>query len=76
MLWKGKGTFAAGHMEPGQLAEGMHRHHEEVKRTVPAGRLLVWSVTDGWEPLCEFLGCRCPTRRSRRSTTPASSSTG
>jgi hypothetical protein len=60
MLWKGEGTFASGHMEPGQLAEGMHRHHEEVKRTVPADRLLVWSFTDGWEPLCEFLEVPVP----------------
>jgi Sulfotransferase domain len=60
MLWNGHGTFASGHMEPGQLIEGMLRHHEEVKRTVPADRLLVWSFTDGWEPLCQFLGVAVP----------------
>lgn len=31
------------------------RHIEEVKATVPAGRLLVYSVAEGWEPLCRFL---------------------
>jgi len=36
------------------------RHIEEVKATVPADRLLVFSVTEGWEPLCEFLGHPVP----------------
>ena len=35
-------------------------HNEEVKRTVPADRLLVYSVKEGWEPLCEFLGVPVP----------------
>ncbi len=32
-----------------------HRHNEEVRRTVPAERLLVYDVAEGWEPLCRFL---------------------
>lgn len=35
-------------------------HEEEVKRTVPPDRLLVYSVKEGWEPLCEFLGVPVP----------------
>ena len=35
-------------------------HNEQVKRVVPAERLLVWQVTDGWEPLCEFLEVDVP----------------
>ncbi len=35
-------------------------HHEEVKRHVPADKLLVYEVTEGWEPLCEFLGAEVP----------------
>ena len=31
-------------------------HIEEVKATVPAEKLLVYDVRDGWGPLCEFLG--------------------
>lgn len=27
---------------------------------LPSGRLLEWSVRDGWEPLCEFLGKEVP----------------
>jgi len=30
-------------------------HIEEVKRTVPKERLLIFKAKDGWEPLCEFL---------------------
>jgi hypothetical protein len=59
MFWGPQGTFAAGH-EPAQLIEQMLAHHERVKRDVPAERLLVWEVTDGWEPLCEFLGVDVP----------------
>lgn len=33
---------------------------EEVKRYVPADRLLVFSVKDGWKPLCQFLGVPIP----------------
>jgi len=29
---------------------------EEVKVAVPPDRLLVFTVTEGWEPLCRFLG--------------------
>jgi Sulfotransferase domain len=31
-------------------------HNEEVRRTVPADRLLEYRVGEGWEPLCAFLG--------------------
>lgn len=33
-----------------------HAYVEEVKAAVPADRLLVFQVTDGWGPLCRFLG--------------------
>jgi Sulfotransferase domain len=32
----------------------------EVKNAVPADRLLVWSVKEGWGPLCEFLELPVP----------------
>jgi hypothetical protein len=35
-------------------------HTEEVKRVVPAERLLVYEVTQGWGPLCAFLGVPVP----------------
>ncbi|WP_457652870.1 sulfotransferase family protein [Rhodocaloribacter sp.] len=44
--------------------EGLMRaftaHNEAVKRAIPADRLLVYQVKDGWEPLCAFLGVPVP----------------
>jgi len=37
-----------------------NRHIKDVKATVPPHRLLVFSVDQGWEPLCEFLGVPAP----------------
>jgi len=37
-----------------------HRHIAKVKSAVPADRLLVFSVDQGWKPLCEFLGVATP----------------
>lgn len=35
-------------------------HNEEVQREIPAERLLVYTVGDGWEPLCRFLDVDVP----------------
>jgi len=37
-----------------------HQHIEDVRATVPADRLLVYSVDQGWKPLCDFLGVPVP----------------
>jgi hypothetical protein len=60
LLWTGKGTFAGEHEQPEQLMAAMQRHNDEVKANVPADRLLVWDVTQGWEPLCEFMELPVP----------------
>jgi len=36
------------------------RHIEEVKKIIPADRLLIFSADQGWEPLCQFLGLPVP----------------
>ncbi|MGA7179752.1 MAG: sulfotransferase family protein [Thiobacillaceae bacterium] len=36
------------------------QHIADVKATVPADRLLVFSADQGWKPLCEFLGVPVP----------------
>ena len=36
-------------------------HNHCVKSTVPADKLLVYNVKQGWKPLCEFLECEVPT---------------
>jgi hypothetical protein len=35
-------------------------HVAEVQATIPAARLLTFDVRQGWEPLCDFLGCPVP----------------
>jgi Sulfotransferase domain len=60
LIWEGKGTFASGHAEPQQLIDRMQRHEEEVRADVPSDRLLVWSVKEGWGPLCQFLELPVP----------------
>jgi hypothetical protein len=37
-----------------------NRHIEEVKAAVPAEKLLVFTVNQGWAPLCGFLGVTIP----------------
>ncbi|XP_078361376.1 uncharacterized protein LOC144645701 [Oculina patagonica] len=36
-------------------------HNHRVKSIVPADKLLVYNVKQGWKPLCDFLGCDVPT---------------
>jgi hypothetical protein len=43
-----------------KLIEVYQRHNEEVRRTIPQERLLVYEVADGWEPLCRFLDAEVP----------------
>lgn len=42
------------------MIEAYERHNEEVRRAIPSDRLLEWSPTDGWEPLCSHLGVPVP----------------
>lgn len=36
------------------------KHNQTVIDSVPEEKLLVYRPGDGWEPLCEFLGCAIP----------------
>ena len=62
MFWSPEGSFPTGGDTPEQLIEAFVSHNEEVKRAVPPERLLVWEVTEGWEPLCAFLGVDVPSQ--------------
>lgn len=42
------------------VLDGFRRHNLEVQRLIPADRLLVLDLTQGWDPLCAFLGCPIP----------------
>ena len=43
-----------------ELIAVFHAHEAAVKAAIPAGRLLVHSAKDGWDPLCAFLGVPVP----------------
>ena len=36
------------------------KHNLYVQYIVPKENLLIWQVSDGWEPLCNFLGKKVP----------------
>jgi hypothetical protein len=59
MFFGDKGSFPDGYT-PDALKEAFVAHNEAVKRTVPPERLLVWDVSEGWEPLCGFLDLPVP----------------
>src|SRR5205814_5528363 len=42
------------------MKEKFTQWNDEVKRNVPAEKLLVYEVKDGWEPLCKFLNVPVP----------------
>jgi len=44
-----------------QMLAWRERHTEKVRASIPANRLLVFDVREGWAPLCAFLGVRVPT---------------
>ncbi|MDJ0788746.1 MAG: sulfotransferase [Myxococcota bacterium] len=58
LIW---GRFYEGKMDDrAAMIERYERHSRDVAEAVPAERLLVYSVDQGWEPLCEFLGVPVP----------------
>lgn len=58
LIWQRahRGTMA----DRRQAIEHYHRHIAEVTAAVPPERLLVYSVDQGWPPLCDFLGVPVP----------------
>jgi len=60
-MWHRSGLISAGaETDPESMKQAMEGFNDEVQQTVPVDRLLVWSVSDGWEPLCEFLELPVP----------------
>ncbi|MEO3808987.1 sulfotransferase family protein [Sphaerisporangium sp. B11E5] len=43
-----------------RLIRAFNDHIDEVREAIPAERLLVYEVSEGWEPLCRFLGVPVP----------------
>jgi hypothetical protein len=53
-------TFDGRVLDKEHCLRVFHEHYERVRRIVPAERLLVYRVQEGWEPLCRFLGVDVP----------------
>ena len=54
------GGAEPSHDDVDALQRAFRSHEARVRRTVPADRLLVHRATDGWAPLCAFLGKPIP----------------
>ncbi|XP_023340279.1 uncharacterized protein LOC111710426 [Eurytemora carolleeae] len=52
--------FSAVAAGQSQAVQFWTEHVNQVKSTVPADRLLVWDVREGWEPLCQFMDLPIP----------------
>ncbi len=63
----------ADNLFSGRLEDRQHciavyeQHNAEVQRSLPAERLLVYNVCEGWSPLCHFLGTAEPDTAFPRS---------
>ena len=55
-----KNRFVSDLTDAEACMAAFERHNEEVKQTIPANRLLVWTATDGWGPICEALKLPVP----------------
>ncbi|MCG5218412.1 sulfotransferase family protein [Streptosporangium sp. KLBMP 9127] len=56
----GQGVFAGETADRAYLTKVFNDHVEAVKQAIPAERLLVFNVKEGWEPLCRFLDVPVP----------------
>lgn len=57
-----------------RLSGALDLFEQHVKEVVPADRLLVYRVEQGWQPLCDFLQVPVPTFTPPPSPSPASTS--
>jgi hypothetical protein len=58
LIWNG--LFSGKFAERQHAIEIYNQHIEQVKKNVPADKLLIFNVKQGWEPLCKFLGVPVP----------------
>jgi hypothetical protein len=58
LVWQG--TFDGRFREREYALRVFREHNQAVQETIPADKLLVFDVKEGWEPLCQFLGVSAP----------------
>ncbi len=57
--WFMKETFG-GHVDRDTAIAAYRRNNQKVRDTIPAHRLLVFNVAEGWGPICRFLEVPMP----------------
>jgi len=58
LVWDG--TFGGRFADREHAIRVFEEHNAAVRREIPADRLLEFQVTEGWQPLCGFLGRPVP----------------
>jgi hypothetical protein len=58
IIWQG--TFGDRFADREHAVRVFTEHNEAVRREIPADRLLEFEVSQGWQPLCDFLGVPVP----------------
>lgn len=53
-------TFAGQYADKDKALAAYHQREADVRAAIPAERLLVFDVAQGWEPLCSFLDVPVP----------------
>ncbi len=56
----GEATFGGNCLERDTCIAAYHKREQDVRAAIPADRLLVFDVADGWEPLCVCLNVPVP----------------
>jgi len=62
-----KAIYPYGFSQPHAAMKAFTAHIDKVRHLVPARRLLVWQVSDGWEPICQALNLPVPKEPFPRS---------
>jgi hypothetical protein len=55
-----KDRFCDAFEDPAAMMAAFERHNQAVRTGVPAERLLEWSPSEGWDPICSRLGLPVP----------------
>jgi hypothetical protein len=65
------GRFGGRHMDRDHAIAVYRAHNEQVRRVIPPARLLIYHVSQGWGPLCAFLGLPEPAEPMPQANTRA-----
>lgn len=52
--------FSTSELDKESMIKGFRDHNERVRSAADPGRLLEWTIGDGWEPICQALNIAVP----------------